>query len=409
MSTSLVYHVFAARTYDSLRTQYRDGAVYFHLIKKAHLRRCVCCKSTHITLEGRTELTLHSLPFGSKKTFLVLHLHRLRCHHCGALRQESRDLAQDRKSYTTALGRLAVDLTAHMTLQAVADYVGLDWETVKDLLKTELRRRVKRRRLRNVHTLAIDEVAVRKGHRYLTVVVDLDSGCVLFVVPGRDHQALRPVFARLRAARAKLRAIAVDMSAAYLKAIQLFAPPTVAVVHDPFHLVAAINDVLDQIRRIEQQRLEQQGKRVLKGGRYLLLANAEDVAPDSAKADRLQALLSANETLHKVYLLKEDLRQLWSQPDKQAATTFALKWLSDAFFLAAQCHLPPLHRFASTLLCALPRVLSWYDFPISTGPLEGLNNKIKVLKRSAYGFRDLDFFILRILCLHQTRFQLTGV
>lgn len=296
-----------------------------------------------------------------------------------------------------------------MTLQSVAHYVGLDWETVKELVKAQLRRRLKRRRLRRVHTLAIDEVAVRKGHRYLTVVVDLDSGLVLFVVPGRDHQALRPVFARLRAARAPLRAIAVDMSAAYLKAIQLFAPPGVAVVHDPFHLVAALNDVLDQVRRTEQQRLQGQGKRVLKGGRYLLLANGEDLPPQCAKADRLQALLAANETLHKVYLLKEDLRQLWSQRDKRTATNFLLMWLSDAFFVAAEYQLPPLHRLASTLLGALPRIVSWYDFPISTGPLEGLNNKIKVLKRMAYGFRDQDFFILRILCLHQTRFQLTGV
>ena len=409
MSTTFVYHVFAARTYDSLRTLYQNGAVYFHLIKKAHLRRCVCCRSTQITLEGRVELTLHSLPIGKKKTFLVLHLHRLRCHRCGALRQESRDVAGERKLYTTALGRLAVELAEHMTLQSVADYVGLDWETVKDLLKDELRRRVKRRRLRRVHTLAIDEVAVRKGHRYLTVVVDLDSGQVLFVIPGRDHQALRPVFARLRAARAKLRAIAVDMSAAFLKGIQLFAPPGVVVVHDPFHLVAAINDVLDEVRRCEQQRLEGQGKRVLKGGRYLLLANGEDLPSQPAKASRLQALLAANQTLHQVYLLKEDLRRLWSQPDKQAATTFLHKWLLDAFVLAAEAHLPPLHRFASTLLSAFARVVSWYDFPISTGPLEGLNNKIKVLKRTAYGFRDQDFFILRILCLHQTRFQLTGV
>lgn len=408
MSTSFLYHVFSVRTYDPLRTEYRDGACYLHLKKKPNCRRCVVCKSDRVTLEGRTEITLHSLPVGKKKTFLVLHLHRLRCHRCLALRQESRDVAQERKSYTTALCRLVLELCEHMTLSSVAKYVGLDWETVKDILKSDLRRRTKRRGMRRVRMLAIDEVAVRKGHVYLTVVVDLDSGCVLFVVPGRDHQSLLPVFRRLRAARAKLVAIAVDMSAAYRKAIELYAPKGVAIVHDPFHLVAAMNEVLDEVRRSEQRRLEQQGQQVLKGGRYLLLGAKERIALQPRKQGRLAALLSLNETLHKVYLLKEDLRQLWSQPDKKRAENFLHLWCVEAFCLAAQHELPVLARFAQTLASAWPRIVSWYDFPISTGPLEGLNNKIKVLKRMAYGYRDQDFFCLRILCLHDTRFQLTG-
>lgn len=147
---------------------------------------------------------------GRKKSFLVLHLYRLRCLDGGALRQESRDVASPCRRYTSALARLVIELCEQTTIQAVADYTGLDWETVRDILKTELRRRVQRRCYSRVRRLAIDEIAVRKGHRYLTVVVDLDSGCVLFVVPGRDHRALQPVFARLRAAGAKLVAIAVD-------------------------------------------------------------------------------------------------------------------------------------------------------------------------------------------------------
>lgn len=409
MSSSFLYHVFSARSYDSLRTEYRAGAVYFHLSKKPHCRRCAQCRSHHVTLEGRVTVTLHSLPIGQKKTFLVLHLHRLRCHGCEALRQESRDLAQERKGYTAALARLVLQLCQHMTLLAVANYVGLDWETVKDILKSDLRRRVKRRRLRSVRTLAIDEIAVRKGHHYLTVVVDLDSGFVLSVVPGRDHLCLRPVFARLRAARAKLLAIAVDMSAAYLKAITLYAPKNVAIVHDPFHLVSAMNDVLDEVRRREQQRLEGQGQRILKGGRYLLLGASERIQENPNKQSRLEALLAVNQTLHEVYLLKEDLRQLWSQPDKQTATAFLFTWTVEAFCLAADADLPDLARFARTIANSWWRIVSWYDFPISTGPLEGLNNKIKVLKRMAYGYRDQDFFSLRILTLHETEFQLTGV
>jgi transposase len=407
MSRFLVYHAFSARTYDLIRQRTEGGVLYFHLAKKPSCRRCVACGSRNVTREGCSQYPLRSLPVGPRHTFLVLHLYRLRCHHCRALRQESRDVAQERKRYTSALARYVVGLCEQMTLSAVAQQVGLDFETVKDILKSHLRRRLRRRRLRQVRRLAIDEVAVRKGHRYLTVVVDLDSGQVLFVVPGRDHTVLGPVFAALRCARARIVAIAVDMSGSYLKGIQTFGPKDVTIVHDPFHLVAAMNQVLDEVRRLEQQRVEEQGKRVLKGARFLLLAGSESLTDQPSKQIRLQALLALNERLSQAYLLKELFRQLWSQKDKAAAELFLSRWLVAATELGVQ--LPPLMRFAMTVLSASRRILSWYDFRISTGPLEGINNKIKVAKRMAYGYRDLDFFRLRILFLHQTKFRLSGV
>jgi len=412
MSTSLVYHAFGSRTYHHVKIVFEGGAVYFHLTKKPHRRRCVVCRSKDVTLEGRREVTLRSLPIGSRPTHLVLGLHLLRCHACGAVRQESRDVAEPRVSYTKALKRYVLELARMMTLKDVQYHLGLGWDLIKSIVKNDLKRRAKKRSLRKVRRIAIDEIALRKGHHYLTVVLDLDTGRVLYTAPGNDHTCLKPFFQRLKKARARLRAIAVDMSSGYAKAIRLYAPEDVTVVFDKYHVVALMNRVIDDIRRAEQSRLDEPDRKVLKGARFLLLYGIENLAKKDEthplivpRLERLDALLEANQTLYEVYMLKEELRWLWSHPDKEIAERFLDQWLADA----NEIDQPALRRFARTLSENREQILAYYDEPITTGPLEGLNNKLKVLKRVAYGYRDTEFFQLRVLFIHEVGNKVTGV
>jgi transposase len=131
-----------------------------------------------------------------------------------------------------------------MTMSAVATHLKVGWDLIKSILKTDLEQKAKRRSWRHVRNIAIDEIAIRKGHRYMTVVVDLDSGDVLYAAEGKDQKCLQPFFRRLRRARAKLKAIAVDMSKAYSNAIKEYWPKKVAIVHDHYHLVSNMNDVV---------------------------------------------------------------------------------------------------------------------------------------------------------------------
>jgi transposase len=404
MSTSLIYHAFGAKTYDYVKTEYREGCIHFHLRKKPHQRRCVVCGSREVTLGGVESYSIRSLPIGGKPVFLVLELHILSCMECGALRQESRDVAEARKSYTRAFARYVIELSKQMTLLAIARHLGVGWDLVKEIIKLHLSKRAKRRSWRKVRYIAIDEFAVRKGHRYMTVVLNLDTGEVLYSAVGKDSKALKRFFARLRRARAKLKAIAVDMSEAYASAIKEYWPHKVAIVHDHYHVVANMNAVVDSVRRDEQNRLEGEGKKLIKGSRYLLLRAKEKLAQLPDKQARLDALLAVNETLHKVYLLKEDLRLFWSQESKSEARDFIETWLSQAKAMD-NSHLT---RFANTVASHIDTILAWYEHPITSGPLEGLNNKIKVMKRSAYGYRDFEFFGLRLLFIHETRLQLTA-
>ena len=324
--------------------------------------------------------------------------------NCGSRLQESRDVAAPKKSYTRAFARFVLDFSKKMTMLDIARHLHVGWALVKGIIKSSLEKRAKRRRLKYVRRIAIDEIAIRKGHNYMTVVVDLDTGQALYTAEGRDHTCLEKFFQKLRRSKAKLEAIAVDMSSAYLKAIKLYAPKEVAIVHDRYHVVAKMNEVIDKVRRDEQNRLDNEGKKVLKGSRYILLHGKEKLDKHPEKKARLNALLEANELLHKVYLLKEDLRMFWAQETKEKAKNFILTWCAEARSLSNR-HVTTM---ASTIEKRLEYILAWYDHPTTTGPLEGLNNKIKVLKRSAYGYRDQDFFGLRILFLHESEFKLAG-
>lgn len=405
MSTSLLYHAFGLKTYDYIRTEYFNGATFFHVKKKAGARCCSNCKSREVTLAGRVERIWRSVPIGLRPIIIVGHLHILKCRRCGVRRLEALDIADPRRSYTRSLGRYVLALTKDMTLKAVAYKARIGWDAVKGILKEDLRQRLKRRKLNKVRFIAIDEVSVGKGHRYLTNVVDLETGDVIYSAEGKEAECLKPFFAKIKRSRkARLEAIAMDMSKAYLRAVELYAPPGVNVIHDRYHLVAKMNRVVDKVRRDEYRDKRGQQRAVIKGSRYLLLSAFEKVYDDKKKLTRLESLLTLNETLHKVYLLKEDLRLFWEQDSRDKAQAFIETWLEEARSVG-NCHLD---KIADTIENHLEGILNYYDCPITTGPLEGINNKIKVLKRTAYGYRDMEFFKLRILFIRDTEFALAG-
>jgi transposase len=292
-----------------------------------------------------------------------------------------------------------------MTISSLASLVGMSWDTTKEIIHEHLEKLSRKRSWRDVRFIAIDEISVKKHHKYMTVVMDLEDGRVLYVAEGTEHTCLKACFQRLRKAHAKLKAIAVDMSSSYQKAIRLYAPSSTKVVHDRFHLVANMNGVIDEVRRNEQNRaITIYSKKAIKGTRYLLLYGIEKIEK-MADEPRLKYLLRMNETLNSVYLLKEEFRQFWEQSVRQEAKALIRSWVKEAKSLGLQ----PLTIFANTIEKNAEKILNWYDYKISTGPLEGTNNKIKVLKRQAYGYRDFDFFSLRVLFIKNAKRRLIGV
>jgi transposase len=335
--------------------------------------------------------------------WIVLSVPRLECKECGAVRQAEVRFAPGQHRYTQRFARHVLDLARHMTMWDVAQHLGVSWNLVKGLLKEALRRRFARPRLKELRLLAIDEISIGQGQRYLTVVLDLETGAVVFVGKGKGAEALDPFWTRLKRAQASIEAVAIDMSQAYIHAVRSHLPAA-TLVFDHFHVVKLMNDKLSDLRRELQRQAESEEKKVLKGTRWLLLKDPTKLDEDKDEAERLQAALQLNAPLAAAYYLKEDLRQLWSQPDKPSAARFLDGWIDRARATGVR----QLVTMSNTLSLHRAGLLAYYDVPISTGPLEGTNNKIKTLQRQAYGYRDQEFFRLRILALHVTRYEMVG-
>ena len=235
-------------------------------------------------------------------------------------------------------------------------------------------------------------------------VLDLDSGAVVHVGRGKGGDALTDFWKRLRGSGAKIAAVATDMSPAYIDAVATHLPHAV-LVFDRFHVVKLLNDKLSDLRREMYREIkDKMQKDVLKGARWLLLKRPENLDDAKDERKRLDEALRLNAPLATAYYLKEELRELWEQDDQEEAEKFLLDWI----LRAESTGIRVLHGFARTLRIHAFGILAYYDYAISTGPLEGTNNKIKTMKRQAYGFRDQEFLRLKILGIHQSKYALVG-
>jgi transposase len=291
-----------------------------------------------------------------------------------------------------------------MTIKDVATHLGISWDVIKEIQKEDLKRRFGKPKLKHLRHLAIDEISTAKGHRYLTVVLNLDSGAVVYVGRGKGGDALKEFWVLLRRSRAKIAAVATDMSPAYINAVETHLPEA-TLVFDRFHVVKLYNDKLSELRRALYHQLHDGlQKQVLKGVRWLLLKRPENLDQTRREPQRLEEALRLNEPLATAYYLKEELNEIWEQDDQETAQALLLDWV----IYAESTGIRILLDFAKTLRAHAWGILAYYDYPISTGPLEGTNNKIKTMKRQAYGFRDQEFLRLKILGIHETKYALVG-
>ena len=403
MSTSLLYHGFGIRGYDYLHSRYENKSVIFKIKQRSEDIRCSVCGSCHVIRKGKKERKFRSVPIGGKAVWIVLEIQRVLCLSCKLVRQTKVKFAEARRSYTKSFERYALELCRHMTIVDVARHLGVSWDVIKDIQKRYLKKRFSKPKLNKLKLLAIDEISIGKGHKYLTIVLDLKSGAVVFVGDGKGADALEPFWKRIKRFKSRIKAVAIDMSPAYISAVSTNLPDA-SIVFDHFHIMKLYNDKLSELRRKVYQTATKFEKNVIKGTRWLLLKNAENLDDKHNEKERLEAALELNKPLAIAYYMKEELRRLWMQKDKKQAEAYLYEWIERA----NASKIPILMKIGITLGVHRTGILAYYDYPISTGPLEGTNNKIKTMKRQAYGFRDIEFFKLKIMGLHLTKYALVG-
>ena len=316
---------------------------------------------------------------------------RLRCPVCGPTRERI-DWLPGRSPVTTTLRHWVERLVILLPIRHVADLVGLHWHTVKTIDKQRLQRDLPAPDPTRLRRLMMDEFALHKGHRYATVVACADTQQVVWIGEGRSREAIRPFFEWLGESREQIEAVAMDMNSAFDLEVKAQCPNAV-VVYDRFHVVAKYGrEVMDRVRvdQANQLRGDKAGRKVIKGSRWLLLRNADNLKPEQAV--KLDELLAVNASLTTVYLLKDQLKTLWFADDEAAARGAWQEWAG----MALGSGIDALVRFTRKLEPYLEGIVSSAQHRLNTSVLEGMNNRIKVIKRMAYGYRDTAYFFLKI-------------
>ena len=358
-----------------------------------HPRRCSGCGLLVTSIHDIEERWVRDLPAFGADCWLLVHRVRVACPLCGP-KLEDLPWLEPYARVTVRLAESVARMCRVLPIKHVAAEYALDWKTVKSIDKAYLDKTIGPPDLEGLEQIVMDEFAIQKGHRYATVILEPQTKRVLWVGRGRGREDVRPFFELLGPQRcARLKAVAMDMNGSYALEVQAHCP-NAQVVYDLFHVVVKYGrEVIDRVRVDEANRLKQDkpARQLIKGARWLLLKNPGNIDRKEDRV-RLRELLEANRQLMSVYLMKDDLKGLWDYRLPGAAMNFWKSW----YARATRSRIAPLVAFAKKLKGYLPGILSHCRYPLHTSIIEGVNNKIKVIKRMAFGFRDDAYFFLKI-------------
>ncbi|MBZ0095192.1 MAG: ISL3 family transposase [Sulfuricella sp.] len=337
---------------------------------------------------------VRDLSCGDTRVYLDIEIRRVHCRRCGKVKREKLDFLADNPLYTKRFAWFVGRRCRQSTVQDVAKELNLDWHTVKELDKQYMRIQLARAGTPGPKVIGIDEISIRKGHSYRIVVSDLIRGRpIWFGGADRSEASMNQFYEWLGQKKsAGIRLAVMDMWKPFRNATSKSAPQA-AILFDKFHVMRHLGEALDQVRRAEYARLEGKERRYIKGQKYTLLSRKENLTLKGRQA--LKTLLAANKRINTAYLLKESFGQLWSYQREGWARRFfdnwrnALKWQ----------RLKPYENFAEMIDRHWDGIAAYCkpENKVSLGFVEGLNNKIRVIQRRAYGLRDEEYLRLKIL------------
>lgn len=333
--------------------QGKDGAVYVSLTVPRESLCCRSCGCARVHLHDSHQRFWRAAPLGLTPVFVTMKAPRVKCLQCGSRTWHQLTFAEGQRQITKKFEEFLEAWLSRLTIQDAVDVFGVSWNTVCEIDIRRLKK-LSRPGLGGLKRLAIDEVYLGKRHKFITLVVDLDTRAVISVAPGRGLAGLQGIFLRLKRAQAKVQAVATDMSGGYIAAVLKYLPKA-RLLFDHFHVIKLMNEKLTILHRELTGNMHQ---KVLKGIRWLLLKNPANLRQNE-KVDEHQQLedaLRLNRSLAIAYYLKEDLRQFWNQKSILAAERFLEDWCRRANASGIRV----LQTMAKTLQAHRTGLLNWY-------------------------------------------------
>ncbi len=358
------------------------------LNKKRRTGTCpMCNKKRRKVIEIRPR-TIRDLDLRRNKCYLKINIYRIKC-TCGYRGMEKIEFVKKGERYTTDFADYVFSLCEKMCLSDVAKTTRIHWETAKRIDKEKLKEKFKDLKEVNPTKIGVDEIAHEKGHKYLTIVRDLDAG-VIWVGEKRKKETLDKFFKELGKEKCeKITVAVIDMWDPYIKSIK--ENTNAKIVFDRFHISKKINEVVDEIRKKEFSKADEKERIMMKHKRFLILARQERLNND--EKETLQDLLKLNKNLYIAYILKEHVLDIFDETNKNIAIERLERWIKNVY-KAEMLQFEDVIKMMKTYWYGIN---NYFEFRITNAASEGYNNKINIIKRRAYGFRDIEYLKLKIL------------
>ena len=375
-------------TVSSVDLQVKGREVHVHVEHvEGHSFECPECKRALPVYDHAAERSWRHLDSCQFLTFLHARPPRVECPEHG-VRQARLPWAEPRSRFTALFERLVIDLLLETSLLGAARILGITWDEAWHIMERSVARGRALKRTFGARRIGVDEKAIAKRHKYVTLVCDLDMGSVEFIADDRREESLNEYFELLTDdEKAGIEAVAIDMWKPYVNAIRRHVPRAdEKIVFDRFHVMQHMLRAVDHVRRREHRTLSSQGDETLKGSKHLWLYSRENLPP--GQTDRFRELRDEHLKTSRAWAIKESLRDLWSYVRRGWAEKHWKRW----YFWATHSRLAPVVSVARTIQRHIDNVLTYFTNRVTNATSEGLNSKIQTVKQRSAGFRNPEHF-----------------
>ena len=349
--------------------------------------RCPECNKFYGLYDHAPERVYRHLNTCQMETYIHVRPPRVNCPHHGVKHVDSQ-FGENGSDMTYAFERYVIRVAQECNMEATSRLCGLSWDRSWNALE----RAVGRGQARKVHRvpdrIGIDEKSIAKGHKYESLVYDIDAGTVEFVCDDRGQGSLEAYFRKFsREELAGVKAIAMDMWDPYIAAAKAYVPEAdKKIVFDRFHVMRQVLDAVDKVRKYEHKELRERGEEILKGTKYLWLWS-EDHIPDWRRGE-FEILKAKDLRICRAWAIKENLRHLWNYRYEANMRKYFKRW----YFWATHSRLQPIKKAAKTLKTHIDNIVTYARHRITNALAEGINTKIEKIKRMACGFRNRSHY-----------------
>ena len=382
---------FSGWVIDNIDIDWKASTAIVDLRRDGRIQQVKCSRCHHAVGKMREKVrTVQDLPFGTIDVRIRFTAYQGRCSKCGQIKTLTLPGLAPKAQATNRLKQHVSHLCRYMPSDKIPEFIATSHDTARRWDKEMLMKTLPDPNLDDIRALLIDEKSIGKGHHYLTVVLNADTGETLFLGEGKRKSTLDKFLVSLTLEqRASIECVGIDRGGSYKASVKEYLPDA-DIVFDKFHIIANYNEVIDKIRRREWRQAEVDDKPFIKGQRFNLFRNPENLTPK--RETSLHELLSMNEDLNQAYILKDMLRQLWTYTYKACAGKFLDKWIE----LAKDTGIDELKRFAKGLNRAREGLLSYCQHRITSAKIEAFNGVIKRIVYKACGYNDLEYLYLKI-------------